>query len=92
MFRPQKVSRGETFLVRFTENTGGLGNSSASIDVNAFHTTNFRSQSAMRGAENHGNTHCDGPTRIHNILRKQVCQFSIMRHLSQTEIGITLQH
>ena len=67
MFRPQKASRGDTFLVRFTENKGGLGNSSASIDVNAFHTTNFWSQSAMRGAENRGNTHCDGPTHIHSI-------------------------
>ena len=27
----------------------------------------------------------------YHILRKRVCQFSIVRYLSQTEIGSTLQ-
>ena len=52
--------RGENILLRFPENKGGLGNPSAPIHVNAFSTTNFRSQSAMRGAEFHGNTCRDG--------------------------------
>ena len=45
-------------MIRSTTNKGGPGNNSAPIDINAVHTTNFRSTSAMRGAEFHGNTRC----------------------------------
>ena len=55
-------------MLRFTGDTGGPGKCCAPIDVNAFRTTNFRSQFAMRGAEIHGNTHRDGATRILSIL------------------------
>ena len=58
MFRSQEGGRGDDILLRFTENTGGPRNPSAPIDVNALHTTNFRSRFAMRGAEIHGNIHC----------------------------------
>ena len=67
MFRSQKVCRGDNILLRFPENKGGPGNPSAPIDVNAFHTTNIRSSSAMRGAEFHGNTRRDSTTRIRSI-------------------------
>ena len=46
---------------------GGPGNPSAPIDVNAFRTINFRSRSAMRDAEIHGNTRRDSTTRILSI-------------------------
>ena len=61
------VSRGDTFLLRSTENLGGRGNPFSPIDVKAFHTTNFRSRSAMHGAEFHGNTRREGATRIRSI-------------------------
>ena len=69
MFWSQKVCRGDNILIRFPENTGGPGNPSAPIQVNAFRTTNFRSSSAMRGAEFHGNTRRDSTTRILSIVR-----------------------
>ena len=43
---------------------GGPGNHSAPIDLNAFHTTNFRSQFPMRGAEFHRNTRRGSTTCI----------------------------
>ena len=67
MFWSQKGGRGDFILLRFTENTGGPRNHSPPIEVNAFRTTNFRSRFAMRGAEIHGNTRRDGPTRILGI-------------------------
>ena len=67
MFWSQKVCRGDNILLEFTEKTGGLGNPSATIHANAFRTTNFRSRSAMRGAEIHGNNRRDGATRIPSI-------------------------
>ena len=60
----QKVSLGNYFFLRLPDDKGRPGNPSAPIDVNAFCTTNFRSRFAMLGAENHGNTRRDGPTRI----------------------------
>ena len=39
--------------------TGGRGNPFSAIGANAFRTTNSQSQSAMRGAEFHGNTRRD---------------------------------
>ena len=67
MFCSQKVCRGDDILLRSTENTRWPGNLSAPIEVNAFRTTNFRSSSAMRGAEFHGNTRRDSTTRILSI-------------------------
>ena len=67
LLRPQNVSRGGYFLVRCTENSGEQGNPLFAIGTNAFRTTNFRSWSAMRGAEFHGNTRRDVPTRIRSI-------------------------
>ena len=67
MFWSQKVGRGDNILLGFTENAGGPRNPSAPIDVNAFRTTNFRSPSAMRGAEIHGNSGRDSTTRIRSI-------------------------
>ena len=69
MYWPQHFSRDDNILLRFIGNTGGPRNSSATIDVNALRTTNFRSLSVMRGAEIHGNTRRDGPTRIRSISR-----------------------
>ena len=66
-FWSQKVCRGDTIMSRFTENTGRPGNPSAPIHVNAFRTTNFRSSSAMRGAEFQRNMHRDSITRILSI-------------------------
>ena len=66
-FWSQKDSRGDYFLPRSAEKSGGWGNPFSAIDINAFRTTNFRSSSAMRGAEIHGNTRRDGPTRILSI-------------------------
>ena len=65
----QQYSRGHRFFVRSTENSGGRGNPLLSTGANAFRTTNFRSRFAMRGAETHGNTRRDGPTRIPSIGR-----------------------
>ena len=39
---PQNVKNVNYILLRIPENKGGLGNPSASIDVNTFRTTNFR--------------------------------------------------
>ena len=68
VFWSKKVCRGDNILLRFPENEGGPGNPSTPIHISAFHTTNFQSSSAMRGAEFHGNTHCDGPTRTRSIV------------------------
>ena len=62
MYWPQKFSRGSHFWLRSTENAGGWGNPFFAIGFNAKSATNFRSSSAMRGAEFHGNTRRDGPT------------------------------
>ena len=67
VYWPQMFSRGSHFLLRSTENAGGRGNPFFAIGFNAKSATNFRSSSAMRGAEFHGNTRCDGPTRIRSI-------------------------
>ena len=55
------------FLFRSTEKSGGRGKPLFAIGANAFRTTNFRSRSAMRGAEFHGNSGRDGTTRILSI-------------------------
>ena len=65
MYSPQNY-----FLLRIPDNKGRGGNPSAAIDVNAFRTTNFRSQSAMRGAEFHGNSRPDSTTHILSIDKK----------------------
>ena len=67
MFWSQKYGRGDDFWLRIPDDKGGPGNPSAPIDVNAFRTTNFRSRSAVRGAEFHGNTRRDSTTRIPSI-------------------------
>ena len=67
MFWPQKDRRGNKFVLRSTEKSGGRGNLFSAIGVNAFRTTNFQSQFAMRGAEIHGNNCRDGKTRIRSI-------------------------
>ena len=54
-------------MLRNTDHKEGPRNPSAPIGFNAFRTTNFRSSSAMRGAEFHGNSRCDGLTRIPSI-------------------------
>ena len=72
MFRSQKYGRGDAFWLRIPDDKGGPGNPSAPIDVNAFRTTNFRSRSAMRGAEFHGNTRRDSTTRIPSIDPKDL--------------------
>ena len=92
MYGPQKVSVGNKYLLRIPDDKGGPGNPSAPIDVNAFHTTNFRSRFAMRGAEFHGNSRRDSTTRIPSIPRKRVCRISIVRQLQRTEIGSTIDY
>ena len=67
MYGPQNVIIGSYFMLRITDHKEGQRNPSAPIDVNAFRTTNFRSRSAMRGAEFHGNTRRDSTTRILSI-------------------------
>ena len=47
-------------MLSSAEITGGRGNPFSAIGANAFRTTNCPSQSAMRGAEFHGNTGRDG--------------------------------
>ena len=64
MFWPQKVCRNDHFLLRIPDDKGGLRNPSAPIGFNEKSATNFRSLSAMRGAEIHGNNRRDGTTRI----------------------------
>ena len=63
MFWPQKDRRGDNFLLRSTEKSGGRGNPFSAIGVDAFRTSNFRSRFAMRGAEIHGNMRRDSTTR-----------------------------
>ena len=65
--KSQKYSRGDNFLIRSTENSGEQGNPFSAIGINANPVTNFRSGSAMRGAEFHGNTRRDTTTRILSI-------------------------
>ena len=60
VFCSPEHSRGHHIFIRSTKNSGGRGNPFSPIDVNTFCTTNFRSRSAMRGAEFHGNTRRDG--------------------------------
>ena len=72
MFWSQNVCRGGNILLKCTEKTGGPGNVTAAIPINAFRTTNFRSRSAMRGADFHGYSGRDGPTRILSILGAQI--------------------
>ena len=67
MYWPYNFSRGSNFLLRSTENAGDRKNHFSDIGVNAKSATNFRSSSAMRGAEFHENTRRDGPTRISSI-------------------------
>ena len=67
MFWPQKASRVILFGSDKPKIRENRETPLFAIDVNAFRTTNFRSRSAMRGAEFHGNKHCDGPTRIRGI-------------------------
>ena len=67
MFLPQNVCMGSYLMLRIADQKRGSRNPSAPIGVNAFRTTNIRSQSAMRGADFHGNTCRDGPTRIPSI-------------------------
>ena len=67
MYEPQKVSRVDCFLLRIPDHAGGPGNPSAPIGFNGKSATNFQSSSAMRGAEFHGDTRHDGPTRIRSI-------------------------
>ena len=67
MFGPLKVCRGIYLLLRIPDDRGEPETPTAPIDVNAFHTTNFRSTSAMLGAEFNGNTHCESTTRILSI-------------------------
>ena len=55
MYGPQNVIIGSYFMLRITDHKEGQRNPSAPVD-NAFRPTNFRSRSAMRGAEFHGNT------------------------------------
>ena len=38
-------------MLRSTEKSGGRGNPFSAVGANAFHTSNFRSRSAMRGAK-----------------------------------------
>ena len=40
MYRPQKVDKGDNFLLRCTENLGDWGNPLSAIGTNAFRTTN----------------------------------------------------
>ena len=68
MYWSQKVGRGDYFLQRSAEITGGRSNPFSPIGANAFRTTNFRSRFAMRGAEIHGNTCRDSTTRIPGIV------------------------
>ena len=63
---------GNYFMLRSTNHKEGPRNPSAPILVNAFRTTNFRSSSAMHGAEIHGNTRRDCPTRILGMRVGQV--------------------
>ena len=67
MFWPQIISFRNNIMLRIPADKGGLGNPSAPIDVNMFHTTNFRSSSAMHVAEFHGNSHRDSTTHILSI-------------------------
>ena len=67
MYWPQKFSRGYHFFGEKYRKCRGPGNPFSAIGVNAKSATNFRSSSAMCGAEFHGNTRRDGPTRIHSI-------------------------
>ena len=76
MFWSPKHSRVHHIFIRSTENSGGRGNPFSPIDVNTFRTTNFRSQSAMRGAEFHGNSPRDGPTRIRSIQNLRHCSLN----------------
>ena len=72
MFWSQKVSKDDHFLLRIPEDKGGPGNPYAPIGFNGKSATNFRSRSAMRGAEFHGNTRRDSTTRILSILGMRV--------------------
>ena len=67
MFWPQDVRIGSYFMLRIPDHKGGPGNPSAPIGFNGKSATNFRSRSAMRGAEFHGNSGRDGTTRILSI-------------------------
>ena len=88
MFSSQKYRRGNYFSIRSTENSGGRGNPFSTIGINAFRTTNFRSSSAMRVAEFHGNTGRDSTTRILSIVASGggggggACQNAYVKYLN----------
>ena len=77
MFSSQKYRRGNHVFLRSTENSGGRDNPFSTIGINAFRTTNFRSSSAMRGAEFHGNTGRESTTRILSIDRESLDRGSV---------------
>ena len=94
-FWPQNISIRGYFLLRILDDKGGPGNSSTPIDVSSYPTTNFRSQSAMRSAEFHGNTPQDSPTRILIIVDAILCilklvgtQFSLLVIKWPTGMGL----
>ena len=70
MYWPQNVSRDYNLLIRSIIHEGGPGNPFAPIGFNGKSATNFRSSSAMRGAEFHGNSGRDGTTRILSIVER----------------------
>ena len=88
MYWPQKFSRCYHYLLRSTDNAGGQGNPFSAIGVNAKSATNFRSSSAMRGAEIHGNTRHDSPTHICSIA-KRALEFTLPPLLSVLEILVS---
>ena len=67
MYGPQNVTIDNYLLLRIPDDKGGPGNPYAPIGINAFRTTNFWYRSAMPGAEFHGDTRLDVPTRIPSI-------------------------
>ena len=63
--------------------TGGRGNPFSAIGVNAKSATNLRSRFAMHGAEIHGNSGRDDPTRILSII---YCTNHIIYYMFSLEI------
>ena len=88
LFRPVSPHHVPYFLLKSTVHKEGPENRFSPILANAIWDQHFRFSRPQRDGRIGGNFE----TRMIRIPRKRVCQFSIVRHLSRTEIGSALQH
>ena len=91
-FGPKNTIGVIIFFIGSTKNSGGRGNAFPAICVNAFSTTNFRSQSAMHSAAFHGNRRCDSTTHILSIGETYTSWSQKVFYFTPVSFLLYLQH